>query len=89
MIAVMSQAIHYDYLKQISCNGICLCYYLFIETKHASEMKMEKKVESLLVKWGNNHDDVKAMMSKWFEVIYNGNKDEKPSYIANMIRTAW
>lgn len=50
---------------------------------------MEKKVEALLIKWGNNQDDVKAMMAKWFEVIYNGNKEEKPSYIANMIRTSW
>lgn len=50
---------------------------------------MEKKVETLLIKWGNNPDDVRAMMAKWFEVIYNGNKEEKPSYIANMIRTAW
>ena len=64
-------------------------YSYFIETKHTEENKMEKKVETLLIKWGNNPDDVKAMMAKWFEVIYNGNKEEKPSYIANMIRTAW
>ena len=50
---------------------------------------MEKKVEALLIKWGNNQDDVKAMMDKWFEIIYNGNKDETPRYIANMSRTAW
>lgn len=60
-----------------------------IETKHTEENEMEKKVETLLIKWGNNPDDVRAMMAKWFEVIYNGNKEEKPSYIANMIRTAW
>lgn len=50
---------------------------------------MEKKVKALLIKWGNNQDDVEAMMSKWFEVIHNGNKDESARYIANMIRTAW
>lgn len=53
------------------------------------EKMMEKKVKALLIKWGNNADDVEAMMSKWFEVIYNGNKDESARYIANMIRTAW
>ena len=72
----------------VAANTI-LCYSYFIETKHTEENKMEKKVEALLIKWGNNQDDVKAMMAKWFEVIYNGNKEEKPSYIANMIRTAW
>ncbi len=51
--------------------------------------KMRSKVKALLIKWGNNHDDVEAMMAKWFEVIYNGNKDESARYIANMIRTAW
>jgi len=50
---------------------------------------MKNKVEALLIKWGNNQDEVKAMMDKWFEVIYGGNKDERPSYIANMIETAW
>lgn len=50
---------------------------------------MEKKVKALLIKWGNNADDVEAMMAKWFEVIYNGNKEESARYIANMIRTAW
>lgn len=51
--------------------------------------KMEKKVKALLIKWGNNADDVEAMMSKWFDVIYKGNKDEPARYIANMVRTAW
>ena len=50
---------------------------------------MKTKVEALLIKWGNNADDVKAMMDKWFEVIYAGNKNESARYIANMIRTAW
>lgn len=50
---------------------------------------MEKKIKTLLIKWGNNPDDVEAMMLKWFEVLYNGNKDESARDIANMIRTAW
>lgn len=49
----------------------------------------EQKVKALLIKWGNNEQDVDLMMAKWFEVIANGNKDETPRYIANMIRTAW
>lgn len=50
---------------------------------------METKVKALLIKWGNNPDDVEAMMAKWFEVLCKGNKDESARYIANMIRTAW
>lgn len=50
---------------------------------------MKDKVKALLIKWGNNEQDVIAMMDKWFDVIYKGNKDETARYIASMIRTAW
>lgn len=63
--------------------------YIYHIDNELGKYKMEKKVKALLIKWGNNADDVEAMMDEWFGVIYNGNKGESARYIANMVRTAW
>lgn len=47
---------------------ICLLY-LNVNQKHIEKMKtLKQKVEKLLLKWGNNPEEVKEMVALHFEV---------------------
>ena len=48
---------------------------------------MKEKVEKMLIKWGNNEEDVKKMIAEHFE--YASEKYSTPERIAEVIRTIY
>lgn len=48
---------------------------------------MKNKVTKLLLKWGNNEQDVLNMMDANFDFAVNTYSDAKASFIANIVST--
>lgn len=67
---------------------IILIVYLNVNQKHIEKMKtLKQKVEDLLIKWGNNPDEVKEMVALHFEVgarVYTSART-----IAEYVRTVY
>lgn len=53
------------------------------------KMSMEEKVTKLLLKYGNNPDDVKDMMKKHFKVTAKNYPDFKAAKLAEFIRSIY